>query len=187
MTKKEIIIQKSAELFMSKGFAACSVRDIAAAAGIEPSSLYSHIRSKEELLFVICMQCAEHYNSAIDLISGTSIDTVELFSEIIDIHIDLALNDPTSSTVFSDEWKNLPTDMKDKFLKEKKEYEAKFLRIIKQLQMQGKIKKIEAYVLLNTIISAVRWVHYSKKKRTKKEKEDLKRQVKEIIFKGIIN
>ncbi|MFM2393984.1 MAG: hypothetical protein RLZZ546_1966, partial [Bacteroidota bacterium] len=130
MTKKEMIIQKAAELFMAKGFSACSVRDIAAASGIEPSSLYSHIKSKEELLYSICMQCADHYNSAIDFILESSKINMDMLFKIVDIHIDLALSDPTSSTVFSDEWKHLPSDMKEIFLLEKKRYEFKFLKII---------------------------------------------------------
>jgi AcrR family transcriptional regulator len=47
------IFQVGVKLFAAKGYSASSLRDIASAVGIEPASLYNHIKSKEELLFTI--------------------------------------------------------------------------------------------------------------------------------------
>ncbi|MDR2726064.1 MAG: TetR/AcrR family transcriptional regulator [Candidatus Adiutrix sp.] len=46
---KERILMTSTVLFARKGYAAVSMRDIAAATGIKPSSLYNHFESKEKL------------------------------------------------------------------------------------------------------------------------------------------
>jgi AcrR family transcriptional regulator len=49
MTTKERIAREALYLFSAKGYAATSVRDIAAAVGIKDSSLYNHYKSKQEI------------------------------------------------------------------------------------------------------------------------------------------
>ena len=54
-TKKQLEIYNVAKkLFVEKGYAETSVRDIAAILNIKAASLYSHINSKEEILDYIC-------------------------------------------------------------------------------------------------------------------------------------
>jgi AcrR family transcriptional regulator len=186
ISKKKEIIQKSAQLFREKGYAASSVRDIAQAVGLEPSSLYSHIKSKEDLLFAICMECSSHYNNAIDEALAIKGDDIEKLKKCIEIHIDLALNDPTSSTVFSDEWKHLPKERLEKFLQEKKEYERKFLNHLDKLNTSKRIKNIDPYIIMNSMISSTRWLHYSKKKWSNEEKIKTKNHILEMLVDGIL-
>ncbi len=54
-SKKDVITQKAAALFMKKGFHSTSMRDIAEAIGVEAPSLYNHIESKSEILKDICL------------------------------------------------------------------------------------------------------------------------------------
>jgi len=46
---KQKILMRAVDLFASKGYTETSIRDIAAAVGIKPGSLYNHFSSKEEL------------------------------------------------------------------------------------------------------------------------------------------
>jgi TetR/AcrR family transcriptional regulator, cholesterol catabolism regulator len=188
VSKKKEIIEKSAQLFREKGYAASSVRDIATAVNLEPSSLYSHIKSKEELLFAICMECASHYNNAMDDVLNANIYSgIEKLKNIMFIHIDLALNDPTSSTVFSDEWKHLPHQMLEHFIAERKSYEKKFLLVLQELMEKNVVIKSDPIILMNTLISGTRWLHYTKKKYTEKEKDEIKEVIMSTMFTGIIN
>ena len=46
---RELIMQEALDLFAAKGYAAVSMRDIAAAVGIRASSIYHHFSGKQEL------------------------------------------------------------------------------------------------------------------------------------------
>lgn len=54
------IFHVAIELFAVNGYSATSLRDIAAAVGIQPASLYNHIESKEDLLFKIIKEASRH-------------------------------------------------------------------------------------------------------------------------------
>jgi AcrR family transcriptional regulator len=56
---KEQIFDKSIQLFLVKGYNATTIRDITAAVGITPGSLYWHFKSKHELLYAII----DHYDA----------------------------------------------------------------------------------------------------------------------------
>lgn len=56
---KAAIYRASIDLFAEKGYAATSMRAIAAAVGIEAASVYNHFAGKEEILFSIIMQSTE--------------------------------------------------------------------------------------------------------------------------------
>ncbi len=51
--RRQVLVNEAARLFGSKGYENTSMRDIAAAVGILPGSLYHHFRSKEELFVAV--------------------------------------------------------------------------------------------------------------------------------------
>ncbi len=53
VNRRDEILDAARELFASHGYAATSMRDIADADGIKASSLYSHFRSKAEILRLV--------------------------------------------------------------------------------------------------------------------------------------
>jgi TetR/AcrR family transcriptional regulator, cholesterol catabolism regulator len=52
-SRREVLISEAARLFASKGYENTSMRDIAAAIGILPGSLYHHFPSKEDLFVAV--------------------------------------------------------------------------------------------------------------------------------------
>jgi len=93
---------------MEKSYPAASIRELAERIGIEPSSIYSHINSKEDSLVKICMDTADHFSSGMDRILGSPGMVNEKIDRLIDLYIDAVLKLPMSITVFNDTWKHLP-------------------------------------------------------------------------------
>jgi AcrR family transcriptional regulator len=49
----ETIIEAAAAVLGERGLHGCTMRDVAAAAGISPASLYRHVQGREELLYLV--------------------------------------------------------------------------------------------------------------------------------------
>lgn len=73
-TTKELIFEAAIDIFAQKGFDATSVREIAEAVGIKKASLYSHYKSKDEILEKII----EYPLSRIMVIADVGVETEEL-------------------------------------------------------------------------------------------------------------
>lgn len=65
--RRPLLLEIAADLFVRKGFAGTSVRDIAGAAGMLPGSLYYHFASKEVLLIEVFRTGVERISAAVDV------------------------------------------------------------------------------------------------------------------------
>lgn len=74
--RREALLEAAARQFLASGFAATSMRDIAADAGMQPGSIYYHFPSKAELLIAVheegMRRITEATNAALDACRGGS-------------------------------------------------------------------------------------------------------------------
>lgn len=162
MNKKKLrIYEEAARLFQEKGYAAASMRDLAARLNLQASSLYSHIRQKQEILVHICLENADHFSREMDRVEKSDAAPAEKVRELLKVHIRTALEDPTSITVFNDEWRNLEEPYLSDFLEKRRLYESRFRQLIQQAMQAREFKPVDAGVALNTLLSSVHWVHYA--------------------------
>ena len=62
MTTREKIIHESLRLFSERGYNGVSMREIAAAVGIQGASLYHHFKGKEDIFKEIFQEMTKHYD-----------------------------------------------------------------------------------------------------------------------------
>jgi AcrR family transcriptional regulator len=172
ITRKQSIINAAADLFKERGYSATSIRDLAASVGLEPSSIYSHIRSKEELLIEICLSCAERFTDGMNDIYNQELPVKKKIKSLIQLHLNIAYDIPASVTVFNDEWKFLPEPAKNDFLNARKEYEKKFKKILNEGKKQGKFKFENEDIVFNIIIKMLSWSYAAIKKHDQSELEE---------------
>jgi TetR/AcrR family transcriptional regulator, cholesterol catabolism regulator len=71
MANLEEIIAAAAKVFQTKGYHAATVQDIADAVGILKGSLYHHVKSKEDLLYLIVKEpIARIYERMSEIVAG---------------------------------------------------------------------------------------------------------------------
>lgn len=174
-------------MFKEKGYMATSMRELAANVGLEPSSLYSHIRSKEEILRKICFDTAEQFMEGMQAIVSSNEPNIVKLKKLISLHIDIAINNKTAVTVFNDEWRNLSEPGLSEFLALRKEYEKGFLKII-QSGIDKKILKLyDPNLLMNVLVNATNWLHYRHNENKKLDPASLKNQIQSILLSGVLN
>ena len=183
--RKEEIHTAAARLFGEKGFAACSVRDIANAVGLGAASLYNHMESKDELLTTICFRCAREFLEGMKRINGNGRTPVEKIRELIRLQIHIALHDKSSVTVFNDEWRHLQEPYLKEFLSLRRTYEAAYLDIIREGIRSGAIRGLDEVIIYQVILSSLHWLHQPGLKKIKYTEEVLEEQIISIIINGI--
>ena len=85
--RKEVIIEKAAQLFRKNGFNATSMRDLAENVGVEAASLYNHINSKAELLQEICFRIANKFTEHMDEVIASDNTAIAKVEAILRFHI----------------------------------------------------------------------------------------------------
>ena len=183
--RKEEIHTAAARLFGEKGFSKCSVRDIAQEVGIGAASLYNHMGSKDELLISICFKCAEKFLEGMRKIDTHSRGPEGKIRDLIRLQIRIALNEKSSLTVFNDEWKHLQEPYLSEFLELRRTYETAYLRIIRQGIDLRIFKPVDAYLMYQTILSSLRWLHLPGVKKINQTEDEVIEQITSIILKGI--
>ncbi|MEP6615010.1 MAG: TetR/AcrR family transcriptional regulator [Ginsengibacter sp.] len=154
-TKKDVISKKASRLFREKGFAATSMRDIAEAVGIEAPSLYNHIGSKKEILQEICFRIANLFTSHITSVEQSTDRYAVKIELIIRFHIFMMLTDFENVYISDHEWKHLAEPYLSNFKNQRRSYRSRLSEIIRQGMISKEFKKIDPYVTVLTLLSAI--------------------------------
>jgi TetR/AcrR family transcriptional regulator, cholesterol catabolism regulator len=159
LTRKEQVIRKAAELFREKGYAASSMRDLAQKLGIEAASLYSHIKSKEEILRNLCFDMASEFRKSLDEVEKQSGSASEKLKNGIIGHISVMAQDLTASAVFMNEHRHLSQPYLRDFLLLRINYINRFKEMIEEGMKSGEFKdNIDKKLAVMTLFSSLNWM-----------------------------
>ncbi|MBY0433266.1 MAG: TetR/AcrR family transcriptional regulator [Cyclobacteriaceae bacterium] len=159
LSRKEQVIRKAAELFREKGYAASSMRDLAQKLGIEAASLYSHIKSKEEILQNLCFDMATEFRKSLDEVEKQKVSASEKLKNGIIGHIKVMAKDLTASAVFMNEHRHLSQPYLRDFLLLRINYINRFKDIIEEGVSNGEFKDtIDKKLAVMTLFSSLNWM-----------------------------
>ena len=159
LSRKEQVIRKAAELFKEKGYAAASMRDLAQLLGIEAASLYSHIKSKEEILRNLCFDMAAEFRKSLEGVEKQNVPATEKLRLGIIGHIQVMSKDLTASAVFMNEHRHLSQPYLRDFLLLRINYINRFKTIIEEGMAKGEFKStIDKKLAVMTLFSSLNWM-----------------------------
>jgi TetR/AcrR family transcriptional regulator, cholesterol catabolism regulator len=131
-------------LFRDKGYHATSMRDIAAEVGINKGSLYSYIRSKEDLLIPFFERAMGLLLAEIEAISADeSLTATERLKRAIKAHILNVTENLDILTVYLSEWRQLRADSLSTVRQQRERYAALFLAIVEDGVNRGEFRAID--------------------------------------------
>lgn len=124
LDRSDKLLKAAAKLFREKGFAATTVREIAAAAKVLPGSLHYRYPTKEALLLKLMDDAAERAISTVMEAVEASRDPAERLRLAISSHLKLLLSGDDAIYVLLYEWRSLGEAAREIVERLRNRYEA---------------------------------------------------------------
>ena len=158
-SRKAQIDRTATALFRARGFAATSMRELATELGLEAGSLYSHIKSKEEILHRVCFGLADEFFAGFEAATAEASAPVATQLRLaIEAHVRVLTRDSAASVVFLHEWRHLSEPARTAFLALRERYEASFRALIQRGIAAGELHAPDAAFASLTLLASLNWL-----------------------------
>jgi len=154
-TRRQQLDEVASALFRERGYAATSVREIARALDLQGASLYTHMASKEDLLWSIVWRVAERFRTTVEpLAEGPGTPEARLRA-MIAAHVAIVAGEREHAAVFLHEWRFLGPERKADIAARRDAYEARFRNVIAAGMRDGTFLKGDAAVTARALLSSL--------------------------------
>ncbi|SHN38528.1 DNA-binding transcriptional regulator, AcrR family [Duganella sacchari] len=176
------LIEKSAQLFRTKGYDNTTVRDIAAATGIQAGSWFYHFKTKQEILAAIMEQGMQRSLAQIEEIAAQQLPPGAMLQRLVETHLHTLLApDHHFIAVLLYEWRSLDEASRARIVALKDQYEAVWDRAIAALHHSGDWSTPSQFDRL-LIFGALNWTVQWYKPGNGADVQELARQAMRFIL-----
>ncbi|MCF7549411.1 TetR/AcrR family transcriptional regulator [Pseudonocardia sp. WMMC193] len=156
------ILEAAAELFRSQGYAATSVAEVAAAAGLLKGSVYHYIRTKEDLLAAIIEEAHAGTGQLGEELRASQASAVEKLRTVIERHLRGTEKNLVQVQVLFREFSTLPPERFAAVVERRDTYERAVRELVRQGQAEGVFAahldpRLTAAAVLATLNSVQAW------------------------------
>jgi AcrR family transcriptional regulator len=132
------LVRESARLFREKGYDGTSVRDIAAATGLQSGSWVYHFKTKQDILAAVMEEGLQRALERIEAIGREALAPREHFRALLRTHLDTLLGPGQDFIpVLLYEWRSLEAPGRRRVVELQKQYENVWDDVIGRLQRSG--------------------------------------------------
>jgi AcrR family transcriptional regulator len=164
--RRDELLAVAARIFSARGYEGASLREICAAAGILPGSMYHHFRSKEDLFVSVHAEGFRRLNEVVDRALAGKVEPWARLEAAVGAHLTELVERAdvvavTSASLFHIEGSHLQRRLN----RPREAYENRFRRLIQALPLPA---DVERSLLRLTLLGAINWtrVWYRPGKRT---------------------
>lgn len=156
-TPRGRVLHAAAQLFSSKGFERTTVRDLAAAVGIQSGSIFHHFRSKDDILRAV-MEEAIHRNTALMRMAIAQVeDPRQRLLALIRCELQAIMGGTGEAmAVLVYEWRSLSAEGQQLILGLRDSYEGVWLEVLQQAYDAGLVS-VEPFILRRLLTGALSW------------------------------
>lgn len=158
MHNKTDILNTARDLFSEHGYHGTTMRDLAKALDLRGASLYSHINSKEEMLWEIVNRAADQFQAVAEAIPR-DIPVEEQLRLLVKGHLEVIARELPYAIVFFHEWKFLAPTLRDQIKARRDSHEAHFRRVIEEGVRQGVFHVEDPHLATLFVLSALNWTY----------------------------
>lgn len=151
------LLREAARLFREKGYERTTVRDLAAAIGIQSGSLFHHFRSKEEILKAVMVETILLNTELMRHALRQAATPEERLRALIRSELE-SINGQTGEAmaVLVFEWRSLSAESRREILKLRDIYEAIWLEVLGELRKQNTVTA-DPFVTRRMLTGALSW------------------------------
>jgi AcrR family transcriptional regulator len=157
--KRERILEEAVALFYARGFTATTLDDIAAELGVTKPFIYTHFRSKTELLAAVCLPTIEKSLAAVALAAeGTGTPTEKLRRAVFDF-TEVVLKRQPNIAIFFREEKNLAPEALAEIIALQKQFDQVLSQLIRDGIDSGDFRVPDVNVTALAIGGMISWAY----------------------------
>jgi TetR/AcrR family transcriptional regulator, cholesterol catabolism regulator len=150
----------AARLFSERGYHGTSMQDLADALGLQRGSLYAHIGSKQELLFDVVDEGAERFLERGKQAMEMRRPAGPRLRCLLTGHIETAIEHLDAATVFLNEWRYLPSELRELVQQKRDSYEEMVRSIISDGVAAGDFRNdTDVGFAARLVLSAGNWTY----------------------------
>jgi AcrR family transcriptional regulator len=158
-TRRSELTREAARLFARKGYHGTSIGDIADALGVRKGSLYSHIASKEDLLYETMREGADAFHAALDAIPE-DLPATEKIRLALRGHLRVVAEQLDVATVFVQEWRYLEGPRREEIVAERRRYEERIRELFREGRELSELRAdLDESVAALLLLSAANWAY----------------------------
>ena len=151
------LLTEAARLFREKGYERTTVRDLAAAVGIQSGSLFHHFRSKEEILKAVMVETIRLNTALMQAALEAAESSRAKLRGLIRAELE-SINGQTGEAmaVLVFEWRSLSASSQAEVLELRDIYEKLWLDVLESLKDEGALEA-EPFVVRRMLTGALSW------------------------------
>ncbi|MBW7470617.1 TetR/AcrR family transcriptional regulator [Marinobacter sp. M216] len=151
------LLKEAARLFRDKGYERTTVRDLAAAVGIQSGSLFHHFRTKEEILKAVMVETIRLNTALMQAAVDAAGSSQEKLRALVRAELE-SVNGQTGEAmaVLVFEWRSLSEESRAEVLELRDIYEKLWLDALSSLKQEGRLEA-DPFVVRRMLTGALSW------------------------------
>lgn len=173
-------------LFKEKGYHATSMRDIAEAVGINKGSLYSYIRSKEDLLIPVFERAMGVLLAQIEEIcADPALTPTDRLRRAVQAHVWAVATNLDVLTVYLSEWRQLATESLATNRTQRERYASLFRQILEDGVAQGEFRAMDTRIVMLGMIGMCNYLFRWYRPNGRLTPDQVADELMELVMQGV--
>ena len=135
------------------------MRDLAEELDIKPASLYSHYKSKEDMLWEIAIRAKEAFFQKVLPLAVGEGKIEEKLQAMIHAHVGVIIENINASAIFFGEWKHLSDPRRSEFAAYQEAYEQAFHELVDEGISAGVFREQNTRFGVRSLLAGINWIH----------------------------
>ena len=181
--RRSEIMASAMHLFIEKGFAETSMREIAKVAGVGKSTLYDYFPSKDEILISFVIDEVHYMEAKAQEIFAQQLSAIEKFRRILRIHVEYVSANKLIYLKLTFEAQRLSFESQQRIQRHRHAYQDMLCDLVPEGIRNGEFRPVNPLLTVRTMFGLLTSSAYTS--RPTGSPEEMLMEAFDIIFKGL--